>query len=120
MLDFLLKYLPLLIYFQLWEKSATEEWIDDLINSSVANEINFVAQDINGDKDPFAELEQYLEWPPVPHSHCSDVIAFWGVSLFSYRTIDMGLINLQLEEQYLVVCIMAHDYMAIPGLICLA
>jgi hypothetical protein len=32
----------------------------------------------------------------------------------------MGLINLQLEEHYPVVCMMARDYMAIPGSTCLA
>ena len=60
-LDFSLKYIPLLTYFQLREKSAMEEWMDSLIKSSVTNEIECVAQDINGDEDPFAELEQYLE-----------------------------------------------------------
>ena len=32
----------------------------------------------------------------------------------------MGLINLQLDEQYPVVRMMAHDYMAILGSTCLA
>jgi len=35
--------------------------MDNLIKSSVTNEIEFAAQDINGDEDPFAELERYLE-----------------------------------------------------------
>ena len=97
--------------------------MDSLIKSSVTNEIECVAQNINGDGDSFTELEQYLEQLPVPYSHCPDVIAFWGVSVILFcsdHTTNMGLINLQLEEQYPVVHMMAHDYMAIPGSTCLA
>ena len=35
--------------------------MDDLIKSSVTNEIEFAAQDIDGDGDPYAKLEHYLE-----------------------------------------------------------
>ena len=63
--------------------------MDELIKSSVTNEIEFVAN-INGNEDLYAELERYLEQPPVPHFHCPDVIAFWGVSVFLHCTIDMA------------------------------
>ena len=65
-----------------WEKSAMDKWMDELIKSSVTNEIDFVPQDVGGNGDPYAELEWYLEWPPIPHSHCLDVITFWGVRVF--------------------------------------
>jgi hypothetical protein len=73
---FLSKSIHLLTPFQLQEKSATDEWMDELIKSSGNHEIEFAAQDSN----PYAELEQYLEKPPVSRHHFPDVIAFWGVS----------------------------------------
>ena len=40
--------------------------------------------------------------------------------MYSHHAINIGLISLQLDEQYPVIRMMACDYMAIPGSTCLA
>jgi len=56
-----MNYVLLLTCFRFQEKSAMDEWMDDLIKISVTNENEFAAQDIDGGRDPYAKLEHHLE-----------------------------------------------------------
>jgi len=70
--------------------------------------------------NPLEEFDQYFSWPCVDQAVCTDLIAWWGVSQFFILCLPF-LIHLQHQVlEYPVMCLIACEYAAIPGLSCLA
>lgn len=61
------------------DKSATDQWMDKMINkkAQVADHSDWEQQD----NDPFTELDRFFAARVLSHDECSDVVAWYGVSV---------------------------------------
>ena len=66
------------------------------------------------------ELEDYFKHPVVPQIHCSNPIAWWGVSEQSFFLHIKWHVSSKLDIKFPVLHLMAWDYLGIPASSCLA
>lgn len=70
---------------------------------------------------PLADLNWWFASKPLDCSACPNVIAWWSVSSIVHYLVEMSLISLQVNKtEYLVLRMIAQDYLGIPGTTCIA
>jgi len=67
------------------DKSATDQWMDKMINKKarVVDHSDLEQRD----NDPFTELDCFFTAKVLSHDECSDVIAWYGVSVLLLETV---------------------------------